>query len=142
MSVASELQSQGIKAASEVVISVGSLLRHACIRISDYFLQSLHRLGRDMTNLGILQQSSFLRHRALFAIMAKYDGERAKSLKKQYTSAALTFYHQRYTEASGQLALREVIPMPPTPLIGDIQQPGGTMNTILPRDSLALTLTL
>lgn len=126
MAVAAELQAQGVKAASEVLISVGRLLRHASVRIADFFSHCLHRLGREMANLGILQQSALLGRKALFAIVAKYDRDRASLFRRDYIVSALAFYHQRYVEASSSLALKGTIPLPPTPLIGDIQQPGGT----------------
>ena len=60
MNLASQLQSQDVKAASEVLISGGTILKHANAKIFAYFLTTLQSLGKEIANLGALQQVSLL----------------------------------------------------------------------------------
>lgn len=127
MDLASCMQSRGVKAASEVIIMGGSILKQANSKTFVHFTARLGAVGRDISSLGALQQSVFLRLKGLYEILKKYNENKATSFRKEYLLVAQQFYYQCYSDVVNRFALKKTVPLPPTPLVGDIRHSTSTL---------------
>ena len=119
---AMELHAQGVQAARETITDVSKLIKQANSKTFRFFIDKLELVGKEVGSLTILQNAVFLKHQELYQILDKYDGTSADLLKREYLLVAQKFYLQNYTELVKRLRLKKMVPLPATPLIGNIQQ--------------------
>lgn len=135
----------GVSCARESITASREILSLAARRGEAFLLGSLKSLGREMDSLSVLQQSSFAVMAPLFAIVIAFQDSAGKAFRRQYLAVVQKYYIQAFAEAARKFsATGRIIPMEPTPLIGDLPYDSGMtllhwpscpMCTLLPRSA-------
>jgi hypothetical protein len=131
MGFASDAQAQGVRCAGETLVSGGELLRQTCHKTDRHFTARLKGLGTEIGNLGALQQLVFVKLEGLYGILDKYDNPKAGLWRREYVQVARIYYYRTYRGAMDQFGVKKSVPLPATPLIGDIKPTNGIGSPII-----------
>lgn len=109
----------GVKAAKQTIDEANALLRIVCAKTDAFFTVQLRMLGVRLRNLAALQDSVFAHYAPLFELLQKHGPSMALVFFEEYRITATKYYERRYREALRSLQIKRLVPLPPTPLLGD-----------------------
>lgn len=97
----------------------------ACSKAESHFLLRVRTLGKDVSNYAALHQTSFVRLTPIFHLMRKHYPKMAANVQLYYLLYAQHHYDGQYRRALRKFKINKLIPLAPTPLVGEVREEWG-----------------